>query len=192
MIERNVDGVAIMTFGINEPLLEQLIERNIPLVFVDAGPDHPRVSALKIDYHKGIRSGVQHLAALGHRKIAFISGPMRLHSAQSRLNAFVESLQECGISAEPAWIIEGDHTSEGGMKAMQQLLLTVDMPTAVMCSNDMTAIGVLHKIYRQGLYVPDDFSVVGFDDIQFAQHTLPPLTAVQMSCYELRAKPFKH
>jgi DNA-binding LacI/PurR family transcriptional regulator len=185
MIERNVDGVAIMTFGIDEPLLEQLAERNIPLVFVDASPDHPRVSALKVDYHKGIRSGVQHLAALGHRKIAFISGPMRLYSAQSRLNAFSESLRECGISAKPAWIIEGDHTVEGGMKAMQKLLVGTDLPTAVMCSNDMTAIGVLHKIYRQGLRVPDDFSVVGFDDIQFAQFTLPPLTTVQMSCYEL-------
>jgi LacI family transcriptional regulator len=185
MIERNVDGVAIMTFGIDEPLLEQLAERNIPLVFVDSSPDHPRVSALKVDYHKGIRSGVQHLAALGHRKIAFISGPMRLYSAQSRLNAFNESLRECGISAKPAWITEGDHTVEGGMKAMQKLLDGIDLPTAVMCSNDMTAIGVLHKIYRQGLRVPDDFSVVGFDDIQFAQFTLPPLTTVQMSCYEL-------
>src|ERR1700728_3836741 len=73
MLERQVDGVAVMTFGIEEPLLEQFAERRIPLVFVDIGPERPDISVLKIDYHHGIRQGVQHLAALGHRSIAFVS-----------------------------------------------------------------------------------------------------------------------
>jgi LacI family transcriptional regulator len=68
---------------------------------------------------------------------------------------------------------------------MEQLLKSKHMPTAVMCSNDMTAIGVLHKIYRAGLRVPDDLSVIGFDDIHIAQVTIPPLTTIQMSCFEL-------
>jgi LacI family transcriptional regulator len=185
MLERKVDGVAVMTFGIEAPLLEQLAQRKVPLVFVDVGPDGPGINVLKVDYHHGIRQGVQHLAALGHRNISFVRGPVGLHSAQSRLEAFTESMRECGITPDPGWIIQGDHTLEGGMAAMKQLLEAKKMPTAVMCSNDMTAIGVLHAMYRAGLRVPDDLSVIGFDDIHIAEVTIPPLTTVQMSRFEL-------
>jgi DNA-binding LacI/PurR family transcriptional regulator len=185
MLERKVDGVAVMTFGIEAPLLEQLAQRKVPLVFVDVGPDGPGINVLKVDYRHGIREGVQHLAALGHRNIAFLRGPIGLHSAQSRLDAFSESMRECGITPDPAWILQGEHTLEGGMSAMQQLLAAKNMPTAVMCSNDMTAIGVLHTMYRAGLRVPDDLSVVGFDNIHMAEVTIPPLTTVQMSRFDL-------
>ena len=185
MLERRAEGVAVMTFGVEKPLLEQLAERKVPLVFVDVGPERPGISLLRVDYHHGIRQGVQHLAALGHRDIAFISGPKRLHSAQSRTLAFSKSLAECAIVANPAWILEGDHTMEGGIDAMDRVLKSKHLPTAVMCSNDMTAIGVLHKLYRAGLRVPDDLSVIGFDDIHIAQVTIPPLTTIQMSCFEL-------
>ena len=185
MIERKVDGVAVMTFGIEEPLLDQLASREVPLVFIDIGPKQPGISVLKIDYHRGIRQGVQHLAALGHRNIAFVSGPERLHSAQSRVAAFSKALQECGIAADPLRIVRGDHTMEGGIAAMESILAAKVRPTAVMCSNDMTAIGVLHKLYRAGLRVPDDLSVIGFDDIHIAEVTTPPLTTIQMSRFEL-------
>jgi len=185
MLERNAEGVAIMTFGIEEPLLDQLAIRNVPIVTVDVGPDRPGFSLLKVDYLHGIRQGVQHLAALGHRKIGFISGPKRLHSAQSRLSAFTNSLTECGIPPEPSWLLEGDHTLEGGIAAMERILESGRVPTAVMCSNDMTAIGVLHKLYRAGLRVPDDLSVIGFDDIHMARVTIPPLTSIHMSRHEL-------
>jgi LacI family transcriptional regulator len=185
MLERRAEGVAVMTFGVERPLLEQFAERNVPLVFVDVGPERPGISLLRVDYRHGIQRGVEHLAALGHRDIAFISGPKRLHSAQSRLVAFTRSLEECALAANPAWIVEGDHTMEGGMQAMEQLLKSKHVPTAVMCSNDVTAIGVLHKLYRAGLKAPDDLSVIGFDDIHIAQVTIPPLTTIQMSCFEL-------
>jgi DNA-binding LacI/PurR family transcriptional regulator len=185
MLERKVEGVAVMTFGIEEPLLDQLAKRKVPLVFIDVGPKRPGISLLKVDYHHGIRQGVQHLAALGHRDIAFITGPMTLHSAQSRQVAFSTSLRECGIAPDPAWIVEGNHTMEGGIASMERLLAAKKIPTAVMCSNDMTAIGVLHKLYRAGLRVPDDLSVIGFDDIHITEVTIPPLTTVQMSRFEL-------
>jgi len=185
MLERKVDGVAVMTFGIEEPLLDQLAKRNIPMVFIDVAPEGPGISLLKVDYRHGIRQGVQHLVAIGHRKIAFITGPRKLHSAQSRLVAFSSSLQECGIAPTPKWIVEGDHTVEGGIAALKQLLNAKPMPTAVMCSNDMTAIGVLHGLYRAGMRVPNDLSVIGFDDIHIAAVTIPPLTTIQMSRFEL-------
>jgi DNA-binding LacI/PurR family transcriptional regulator len=190
MLERKVEGVAVMTFGTEEPLLDQLAKRKVPLVFIDVGPDRPSVSLLKVDYHHGIHQAVQHLVALGHRKIAFIRGPIKLHSAQSRKAAFSKSLHECGIAPSPNWIIEGDHTLEGGIAATEQLLAAKPMPTAVICSNDMTAIGVMHKLYRAGLRVPDDLSVIGFDDIHISEVTIPPLTTIQMSRFELARSAF--
>lgn len=185
MLERKVDGVAVMTFGIEEPLLERLSARNIPIVFVDVSPKGPLFSNIEVDYYHGIREGVQHLAVLGHRKIAFISGPLRLHSAQARQNAFLQALAEVGLKVHADWMREGDHTLEGGIAAMKDILNGHGLPTGIMTSNDMTAIGVLHALYRTGYQVPDDFSVIGFDDVNIAQFTLPPLTSVQMSRREL-------
>ncbi len=195
MIERKVEGVAIMTFGVEEPLLEQLARRKVPLVFIDVAPERPGISLLKVDYHRGIRQGVEHLAALGHKNIAFIAGPAKLHSAHSRSVAFGRAMKECGLGPMSAGsgrslIVEGNHTLEGGAAAMEKLLAGDPVPTAVMCSNDMTAIGVLHELYRAGLRVPDDLSVIGFDDIHIAEVTIPPLTTVQMSRYDLARSAF--
>jgi len=185
MLERRVDGVAVMTFGMEELLLEDLKTRNVPLVFVDVGPQRPRVSNIKIDYLYGIRQAVQHLAALRHRQIAFIAGPLTLRSAAARRDAFVESMQEIGLGVAPELIVEGDHSLEGGRKAMAELRQMQPRPTAVLCSNDMTAIGVIRESYDQKISIPRDLSVIGFDDIRLAQFISPPLTTVRMSQAEL-------
>lgn len=181
MLERKAEGVAVMTFGIDQPMIDELVKRNVPLVFVDVGPDRPGISLLKVDYHRGIRQGVQHLAALGHRKIGFISGPPDQHSAKARIDAFSTSLAECGIPLREEWVVRGDHTMEGGIRGMEEILGARSRPTAVMCSNDMTAVGVLHEAYKSGLRIPQDLSVIGFDDIQLARVMIPPLTSIQMS-----------
>jgi LacI family transcriptional regulator len=187
MLQRNVDGVALMTFGIEEELVKKLVESQFPLVFVDAGPKLPNIRVLKVNYDEGIRAAVQHLAALGHRAIAFISGPLRLRSAVARRDAFLRSMAELGLTAPAGHVVEGDHTMEGGIAAIDRLVAHAELPTAVVCSNDMTAIGVLHGLYRTTHKVPNDISVVGFDDIHLAGFMLPPLTTVQMSCKHLAA-----
>jgi len=185
MLQRSVDGVAVMTFGIAEDLLQKLVEREFPLVFVDAGPNLPNIRVLKVNYEEGIREAVQHLAALGHRSIAFIAGPLRQRSAVARRDAFLKSMTDLGIAVPASHIVEGNHTMEGGIGAMERLIALRKLPTAVLCSNDMTAIGVLHALYRTTHTVPHDVSVVGFDDIHLAQFVLPPMTTIQMSCRDL-------
>jgi LacI family transcriptional regulator len=185
MIERRVDGVAVMTFGMEDLLLEDLKVRNVPLVFVDVGPPRPRVSNIRIDYLNGIRQAVQHLAALRHERIAFITGPLDLRSAQARKDAFVRAMEEIGLITNPDLIVEGNHTLEGGMAATAKLLKLPVRPTAIMCSNDMTAMGVMRQSYEEKISIPHELSVVGFDDIRLAQFILPPLTTVQMSQSEL-------
>jgi LacI family transcriptional regulator len=183
MIERRVDGVAILTFGMEESLIEHLRDRKVPLVFVDVGPDVPGIANIRINYLSGIRQAVQHLAALRHTRIAFIAGPHRLKSAGARREAFEASMKEIGLS--PDLIVVGDHRMEGGMNALLELNKLNDPPTAVLCSNDMTAIGVLREAYEQDIQIPEDLSVVGFDNIHLAEFTIPPLTTVQMSQHDL-------
>jgi DNA-binding LacI/PurR family transcriptional regulator len=179
MIERRVDGVAILTFGMEETLLDHFRFRKVPLVFVDVGPDEPGVINIRINYLNGIRQAVQHLAALRHSRIAFIAGPSHLKSAMARKAAFELSMKEIGLS--PNLIVVGNHRMEGGMRALVEFAKGNNRPTAVLCSNDMTAIGVMRQAYDQGLRIPDDLSVVGFDDIRLAEFTIPPLTTVRMS-----------
>jgi LacI family transcriptional regulator len=191
MLERRVEGVAILTFGMEEALLEGLRFRKVPLVFVDVGPPVSRVSNIKINYGTGIREAVQHLAALRHERIAFITGPLKLKSAKARKEAFEASLREIGIDPEPQLIIEGDHTMEGGMNALSYLAKHKILPTAIMCSNDLTAIGVIREAYEYGIPVPQSLSVIGFDDVKLSQFITPPLTTVRMSQSELARLAFK-
>jgi DNA-binding LacI/PurR family transcriptional regulator len=190
MIEGRVDGVAILTFGMEDELLEHLRFRNLPLVFVDVGPKEPRVSNIRVDYAHGIRQAVQHLAAMRHERIGFVTGPLRLRSAVARRDAFEASMREIGLQVRPELIVEGDHRLEGGKLALQHLSKLRDHPTALMCSNDMTAIGVMRQAFDLGISVPQELSVIGFDDTRLADFMIPPLTTIQMSQAELATLAF--
>lgn len=181
MLERKVDGVAIMTSEMDLGLIKELARHGVPLAFMDVGRVGPRMSHVLIDYAHGIRQAVDHLAALAHTRIGFITGPLELHSARTRQQAFLDGLRANGIAADPKLIREGTHTAEGGQQAMNALLRVAKSPTAVVCSNDWTAIGALHAIDAAGLRVPADLSLVGFDDIPLASYASPPLTSVRVS-----------
>lgn len=191
MIESRVDGVAILTFGMEDYLLEHLRFRNLPLVFIDIGPKAPRVSNIRVDYSDGIRQAVQHLAALRHERIGFITGPLKLRSAVARKVAFEASVREIGMPVKSEFIVEGDHKLEGGKRALKKLSELRERPTALLCSNDMTAIGVMREAFDLGIKVPQELSIVGFDDIRMAEFMTPPLTTVQMSQSELARLAFE-
>ena len=185
MVERKVDGVAIMTSEAEPSLLAELTQRDIPTVFMDTGKNSTRSVNICIDYAQGIQEALQHLFALNHTKIAFISGPLNLQSARGRLEAFVEGMKSRGIKLDSHMIEKGDHRTEGGLSAMKALLQLPQRPTAVMTSNDLTAIGALGAIHDAGMEVPKDISLIGFDDISFAHLTQPPLTTIQLSRSQL-------
>jgi DNA-binding LacI/PurR family transcriptional regulator len=190
MLQRSVEGAAVMTFGIEETVLDRLAARGVPLVFMDIAPDAKGMSTLSVDYAMGIGQAVQHLAVLGHRRIGFIAGPAGLHSAILREKAFRSAMADIGMPPPNEYIVRGDHTLEGGTEAMGTLLKLQSPPTAVMCSNDMTAIGVLHAAADAGIKVPEQMSVIGFDDIHIARYMIPPLTTIQMSCRDLAQTAF--
>jgi LacI family transcriptional regulator len=191
MLERKVDGVAMMTSEMDLGLIKELSKRNVPIVFMDVGQMGPRMSHVSIDYGNGIRQAVDHVVGLGHRHIAFISGPLNLHSARTRHRSFLDGMRDHGLVPDRKFLREGTHTADGGQKAMSDLVRLAKKPTAVVCSNDWTAIGALHAIHAAGLRVPDDISLIGFDDIPLASYTNPALTTIRMSARDVGSTAFQ-
>jgi LacI family transcriptional regulator len=191
MLERKVEGVAVLTFGEEEPVLDQLAFREIPIVLAEFKLNDPKASTILLDYSTGIRAAVDHLAQLGHKKIGYLAGPHKLHSAVTRENDFHAAMQAAGLPVQKKWITECDHTLKGGVIGFGKLQALATRPTALLCSNDMTAIGVLRAAYMQGLRVPQDLSVIGLDDIDFAEFTLPPLTTIRLSRTDLARAAFE-
>ncbi|HEX9365540.1 MAG TPA: substrate-binding domain-containing protein, partial [Vicinamibacterales bacterium] len=124
------------------------------------------------------------------KRVAFITGPLDLHSARTRRQAFLDGMRAHGVKADPKLVREGTHTAEGGQQAMAAILKGAKRPTAVVCSNDWTAIGAMHALDAAGLRVPEDVSVVGFDDIPLASYTRPPLTSVRTSAGDVGSTAF--
>jgi LacI family transcriptional regulator len=185
LIERKVAGVALMTSELDMALMDELARRHVPVVFLDLDAPGVNMSNLCIDYEAGIDEAVRHLSALGHREIAFISGPERLRSAVKRRDAFRASVRQYLPAAPPPHIYEGDFKLAGGRTAARAMLAATRRPTAVMAANDMMAFGAMQEFLAAGWRIPDDVSLVGFDDVAFAELSRPPLTTVCLPRTEL-------
>lgn len=191
MLQRKVDGVAIMTSEMEERFMRTFSQRQIPMIFMDTGTAVKGASTVNVDYAAGVGQAMQHLFSLGHKQIGFISGPLALNSARARAEAFQKALREHGLPIQANWMQEGDHRVEGGHQAMKRILKSGALPTAVMGSNDLTAIGAMGAIHESGLQIPGDISVIGFDDIELSAYTLPALTTLHVPRRELAATAFR-
>jgi LacI family transcriptional regulator len=177
MAERRVEGVAVLTFGSEELILDGLRTQGITAIFVDVEPGHCNAS-VQIDYRRGTRQAVQHLAALKHERIAYIAGPADSKTAFAKRSAFEECMEEIALSVSSELIVAGDDTLEAGMRALTQFEQLQNRPTAVFCSTDMAAVGVMRRAHELGVAVPQELSVIGFDDIPLAGFVTPPLSSV--------------
>lgn len=189
MIENRVRGVAVMTSELTPNFAEDFMANHVAVVSLDLGTAGPYSANIRVNYTRGIRQAINHLHGLGHRDIGFISGPKRLRSARVRRDAFVSALRSHGLAAELT--VEGNHKVDGGMNAARKLLEQDRIPTALLCSNDLTAIGAMEAVRTAGLRVPNDVSVIGFDDIYFSRLTTPPLTTVGLPRHQLGKLAFR-
>jgi len=172
-----------MTSEIRSDRVEELTARHVPVVFLDLGTARRFVANLRVDYAQGIHEAIDHLFGLGHRNIGFISGHRNLRSAVIRRDAFTLALREHGLRADCT--AEGNHQVDGGPAAAKSLLASKPIPTAILCINDLTAIGAKRELIAAGISIPEEVSVVGFDDIDFARYTHPPLTTVNLPRCEI-------
>lgn len=190
LVERNVDGIAVMTSEVDETALRIAKQRRIPLVLLNQPALGSTYSNVLVDYARGYREAVEHLVKLGHRNIAFLSGPDELSSVRRRRKAFETAAKKYGIATGDQYVIPGDLKVEGGRAALQMLLHRKPRPTALVSANDLMAIGALLAATAAGLNVPKDLSIVGFDDLPLATLTHPQLTTIHLSRQEIAAEAF--
>jgi len=178
MMEYKVRGVAIMTSEISLRLIHELARRKIAVTFLDLAPSRGYMSNLRIDYESGVDQIVQHLHRLGHRRMAFVAGRPGLKSNVARLQAYENAMRRLGL--EPGPVLPGDLRFEGGMRAGQTVPQISPRPTAVVCINDLTAVGVIKALMSAGCRVPQDISVTGFDNTRLAEYSNPSITTVDI------------
>ncbi|MBQ0987746.1 LacI family DNA-binding transcriptional regulator [Streptomyces sp. F63] len=184
--DRASDGVILVTSAL-EPLLQKELRRlDVPVVVVDpAGSpslDAPTVGATN---WAGGMAATEHLLELGHRRIGFIGGPMRLLCSRARMDGYRTALEAAGIPALDELMVGGDFYHESGFTGAQKLLDLPEPPTAIFASSDQMALGAIEALRRRGLRVPDDVSVVGFDDLPEMRWSSPPLTTVRQPLAEM-------
>jgi DNA-binding LacI/PurR family transcriptional regulator len=178
MVDRRVDGLIVASSAVTERHWSWLVSAPIPVVVVNAEPSALGVSVIASDNEAGTRLAVEHLVALGHRRIGYISGPEAYTAAKPRLRGFQSACREAGLSPDATPAVPGDARVESGERGVARLLEIQPRVTAICCYNDLTAIGSLRALHARGLGVPDDMSVVGFDDIAAAAWVHPALTTV--------------
>ena len=177
--QKRVEGFIILSPAVdNYELFDRLNDANIPYVATAKIPSAKSLNYVDVDNTYGAMLAVEHLVGLGHRRIAFITGPKYLVSHEDRLSGYKMGLVQNGLPYQSQYIQVGDNTIESGYAATMELLALEERPTAFFAAADMMAIGVIKALRSLDYEVPGDFSVIGFDNIPIAEYIEPPLTTV--------------
>jgi len=188
LIEKNVDGV-ILTGKVSDSLIFYTRDSGIPVVLIDYFPKDSKFPSVLIDNSQGAYEAVAHLIRLGHHRIGFIGGSIDHPSISDRLKGYEMALEEFGCPRNSSLVAKDqpDSSAEDGYKATRRLLGLSSPPSAIFATNDTMAMGTIKAAREAGLEVPDGLAVVGFDDIEVASHTHPPLTTMRVPKEEMGA-----
>ncbi len=183
---RLVEGAILL--GIHQDTnMSRLLESDIPVVLIDLDVHNANSSYVMCDHEQGARQAVNYLSSLGHKNIGVL-GPIDINPALSRLSGYKKSLKENGLIFNDNWVIESSFDEKSGYQGMKKILEFKNRPTAIFCQSDVIAIGAIRAIKEAGLNVPEDFSLVGFDDIEVCRYITPTLTSISQNTYKLGEK----
>jgi len=183
--EWRVDGIILISPKISTSYLKILDERNIPVVLVDNESPGGEIDVIKADNYHGGKIAAEHLISLGHKKIACISGPFKDNPSYDRVEGYKDALMDHGIGVDEDLILAGNFDVISGVQCADVLLEKNEKPTAIFACNDLMAVGVIKSASTHNLRVPEDLSVVGFDDISLAKYIVPPLTTIKQPMREI-------
>ena len=189
MQERQVEGIAALTFGMEEQLANIAID--VPIVYAGADHDLEGVRNVRINYLPGFRDAIKHLVDFGHQRIGYLSGQLTWSSMRMRLEALRKAMKLAGATFDRELVAECDHTWEGGAQGMGSLLSLPKPPTAVLCCNDVAAVGAMKTLAARGMQAGRDIALIGLDDLTICQFTQPPLTTIQFSPKEIAALAYR-
>jgi LacI family transcriptional regulator len=178
--QQRFDGIILMSQSVHDnPFIYHAMQKEIPLVVLNRDIEEEGIMNILSNDTDGASKAVEHLVENGHRQIAIIEGIQGFKSTQMRKEGYQEALIGNGIPLQSDYCVRGNYDMESGYDGMEKLLSLGYPPTAVFCSNDDMAIGAMNAVFAKGLKVPEDISIVGFDDIGFSQYTTPRLTTVK-------------
>ena len=184
LLSRRVDGLIILTGRLSDTALRN-ISKSLPVVVTGRSLTTPGLYSLDFNNFRGAQLATHHLLTLGHRRIAFIGGDPAHPDATERLRGYRSALKAARVPFNPAMVLPGDYQEKSGLEAVERLLDSRERFTAIFAANDQMAFGAALALYRRGLRVPDDVSLVGFDDLAGAVHSIPPLTSIHQAPFEL-------
>lgn len=176
--ERRVDGVIMQGIRTDDPYLQEVVESDIPCVLIDIPIETDTAGYITTDNKLGAKKAIEHLIRLGHRNIAMINGHEYAFVSQQRLQGFEEAMQGAGLSLNKEWIVNGEFNEEAAESAAVKLLKEHHEISAIFCASDLMALGVMKAAKRLNLQVPEELSVVGYDDIMISSYVSPPLTTI--------------
>lgn len=186
--ERRVDGIVVTASRVGSVYRDLLANTGVPIVLLNNQHPSEFLYSVMIDNVAASREATRHLISLGHRYIGYIGDRIGYQSDTERFAGYREALDQADIPFQPDHVVHGNGKPEGSTLAIRRLLAVRPRPTAVFCYNDMTALGALAELRERGQTVPDDMSLIGFDDIFFAQFTDPPLTTIRQPKREMGRK----
>lgn len=186
LLQKRVDGLLLMCSTLEGERLD-VFDRypDIPVVVMDWGPILFASDKIQDNSLQGGYMAAKHLIECGHKEIGCITGPLIRHQAQMRYEGYKRALAEAGLGIHPDWIIESDFECEGGYQAFEKLYERGKLPSALFVCNDMMAMGVIQAASQRGLRVPDDLSLIGYDDVHIAKFMTPALTTIHQPKYRL-------
>lgn len=184
LIARRVEAIVVLGGFLPDEQLQQ-VSRDLPLVIAGRGAAGLESHSLRVDDEQGAYQATRYLIELGHRRIVHVTGALSHQDAHDRRRGYERALAEAGIPFDPQLIVEGAYTEQSGLLAAQALLSRGTLFTAIFAGNDQMAYGVRLALYRRGLRVPDDVSLVGFDDLNGSAYTIPPLTTMRQPTMDM-------
>ncbi len=189
MMENGVQGIILSPAAATEAEHLAMVPSSLPLILAMRRIDGCELPYVGQDNHGGTRKAVEHLVALGHKKIAFFGGSQKITTQDERYAGYSEALQEAGLPVDPGlYLRSAEVTKTSGGQLMRRVLDRSDRPTAAVCYNDMMAIGATHELAMRDMRAGRDFAVIGFDDLDESKHNFPPLTTINAETFAMGAQ----
>ncbi|AOZ89683.1 catabolite control protein A [Bacillus xiamenensis] len=188
MLGKQVDGIVFMGGNITDVHVEEFKRSPVPIVLAASVEEQAQTPSVNINYEQAVYDSVQLLVEKGHKRIAFVSGPLSepINSVR-KLAGYKRALEEAGIAFDEALVAEGDYSYDSGIDALDNLLDQSDKPTAVIAATDEMALGVIHGAQDRGVSIPEDLEVIGFDNTRLSLMVRPQLTTVVQPTYDIGA-----
>ena len=184
LLGRRVDGVIVLTGRLTDEQIREYAQR-VPIVVTGRNAKGPNIASMRVDDFKGAQRATRHLIELGHRRIAHIAGPQDHVDSVERLKGYRTALEEARIKFDPKLVVYADFHEPSGVLAINQLIEARQTFTAVFASNDQTAYGARLAFHQRNIRVPEDVSLIGFDDLPGSRYMIPPLSTIHQPVYEL-------